>query len=170
MKASRILALVLALCMLCSVGLAESAAITDKEGASVSILAMNSWYSTVDLSDATLLNEIAKRANVTINWNLLDPSSYSDSVSPMLASGQDLPDIIELPDLDPNMTYLSSGMFVKLDEYMDIMPNYAKYLEENPVIKALLTAGTAGKGPTEESPSKEGREAGKTPRASRIEP
>lgn len=140
MKASRILALVLALCMLCSVGLAESAAITDKEGASVSILAMNSWYSTVDLSDATLLNEIAKRANVTINWNLLDPSSYSDSVSPMLASGQDLPDIIELPDLDPNMTYLSSGMFVKLDEYMDIMPNYAKYLEENPVIKALLTA------------------------------
>ena len=140
MKASRILALVLALCMLCSVGLAESAAITDKEGASVSILAMNSWYSTVDLSDATLLNEIANRANVTINWNLLDPSSYSDSVSPMLASGQDLPDIIELPDLDPNMTYLSSGMFVKLDEYMDIMPNYAKYLEENPVIKALLTA------------------------------
>lgn len=42
MKASRILAIVLALCMLCSVGLAESSAITDKEGASVSILAMNS--------------------------------------------------------------------------------------------------------------------------------
>lgn len=143
MKTSRILALALALVMLCSVGLAEStcgAPITDQEGASVSILGMNSWYSTVDLSDALLLNEIADRANVTINWNLLDPTSYSDAVSPMLASGQDLPDIIELPDLDPNMTYLSSGMFVALDEHFDIMPNYTKFLDANPAIKATLTA------------------------------
>lgn len=140
MKLSRILALVLALTLCCSVALAESPAITDQEGASVSILAMNSWYSTVDLSDATLLNEIASRANVTIKWNLLDPTSYADSVSPMLASGQDLPDIVQLPDLDPQQTYLSSGMFVALDEHFDIMPNYKKFLDANPVIKALLTA------------------------------
>lgn len=140
MKITRILALVLALTLCCSVGLAESPAITDQEGASVSILAMNSWYSTVDLSDATLLNEIASRANVTIKWNLLDPTSYADSVSPMLASGQDLPDIVQLPDLDPQQTYLSSGMFVALDEHFDIMPNYKKFLDANPVIKALLTA------------------------------
>ena len=140
MKITRILALVLALTLCCSVGLAESPAITDQEGASVSILAMNSWYSTVDLSNATLLNEIADRANVTIKWNLLDPTSYADSVSPMLASGQDLPDIVQLPDLDPQQTYLSSGMFVALDEHFDIMPNYKKYLDANPVIKALLTA------------------------------
>lgn len=140
MKLTRILALVLALTLCCSVALAESPAITDQEGASVSILAMNSWYSTVDLSDATLLNEIASRANVTIKWNLLDPTSYADSVSPMLASGQDLPDIVQLPDLDPQQTYLSSGMFVALDEHFDIMPNYKKFLDANPVIKALLTA------------------------------
>lgn len=66
MKTTRILALVLALTLCCSVALAESPAITDQEGASVSILAMNSWYSTVDLSNATLLNEIASRANVSI--------------------------------------------------------------------------------------------------------
>lgn len=132
MKITRILALVLALTLCCSVGLAESPAITDQEGASVSILAMNSWYSTVDLSNATLLNEIADRANVTIKWNLLDPTSYADSVSPMLASGQDLPDIVQLPDLDPQQTYLSSGMFVALDEHFDIMPNYKKYLMPTP--------------------------------------
>lgn len=140
MKTTRILALVLALTLCCSVALAESPAITDQEGASVSILAMNSWYSTVDLSNATLLNEIASRANVSIKWNLLDPTSYADSVSPMLASGQDLPDIVQLPDLDPQQTYLSSGMFVKLDEHFDIMPNYKKYLDEHPDHKALLTA------------------------------
>ena len=134
MKASRILALVLALCMLCSVGLAESAAITDKEGASVSILAMNSWYSTVDLSDATLLNEIAKRANVTINWNLLDPSSYSDSVSPMLASGQDLPQggnvFISVNDRDKPILPEVAAMFADLGFHLLATRGTARYLRE----------------------------------------
>ena len=144
MKKTSILALVLALVMALScTAYAESVGelpLTTEEGASVSMLAMNSWYSTVDLSDATLLNELQTRANVKIDWNLIDPTIYADTVSPMLASGQDLPDIIQLPDTDNNMTYLSTGMFVKLDEYMDIMPNYKKFLDENPIIKASLTA------------------------------
>lgn len=141
---TRIFALVLALAMLLScTALADAPGIqklTDAEGATVSILAMNSWYSTVDLSDAVLLNEIEKRANVEVEWNLIDPTIYADTVSPMLASGQDLPDIIQLPDTDSNMTYLSTGMFVKLDEYLDVMPNYKDFLEKNPDIKAALTA------------------------------
>lgn len=140
----KVLSFLLTLALLvacCTAGLAESTApITDQEGATVSILAMNSWYSTVDLSDAYLLNVIAERANVDVQWNLIDPTTYSDTVSPMLASGQDLPDIIQLPDTDSNMTYLSTGMFVALDEYFDIMPNYVKFLDENPLIKASLTA------------------------------
>ena len=137
----KILSLVLAVSLLlgCTSALAESA-ITDQEGASVSMLAMNSWYSTVDLSDAYLLKKVAENANVTVNWTLIDPTTYSDTVSPMLAANQDLPDIIQLPDTDNNMTYLSSGMFIKLDEYFDIMPNYTKYLDANPFIKASLTA------------------------------
>ena len=135
----KLLSLVLALVMMASV--AAAAPITDAADAHVSWLAMNSWYSTVDLShDAVLLDEIAKRANVTIDWNLLDPSTYSQSVSPMLAAGQDLPDVIQLPDLDLNMSYLSTGMFVALDQYMDIMPNYSKFLAENPDVKGTLTA------------------------------
>ncbi len=144
MKKTRIFALALALVMaLCCTAYAESAGelpLTTEEGASVSMLAMNSWYSTVDLSDATLLNELQTRAGVKIDWNLIDPTIYADTVSPMLASGQDLPDIIQLPDTDNNMTYLSTGMFIKLDEYLDIMPNYKKFLDENPIIKASLTA------------------------------
>ena len=141
---TRIFALVLALAMLMScAALADAPGIqplTDAEGATVSMLAMNSWYSTVDLSDAVLLKESANRANVTVQWNLIDPTINADTVSPMLASGQDLPDIIQLPDTDNNMTYLSTGMFVKLDEYFDLMPNYVDFLEKNPFIKASLTA------------------------------
>lgn len=116
------------------------APITDQEGVSVSILAQNSWYSTVDFASAPIIKEVADRAGVTIDWTLISPTNYKDSVMPMLASGTDLPDIVELPDLDPNMSYLRSGIFVPLDEYMDDMPNYRMFLEENPEIKASLTA------------------------------
>lgn len=118
-----------------------AAPVTEEEGAKVSMLAMNSWYSTVDLSkDAQILDEIQSRANVTIDWNLIDPTIYADTVSPMLAAGTDLQDIVLLPDQDPNMSYIKSGMFVALDEYFDSMPNYKKFLDENPEIRAALTA------------------------------
>lgn len=116
------------------------APITDQEGVSVSMLAQNSWYSTVDFASAPIIQEVAKRAGVNIDWTLISPTNYKDSVMPMLASGTDLPDIVELPDLDPNMNYLKSGLFVALDEYMDDMPNYKKFLDEHPDIKASLTA------------------------------
>ena len=129
------LSILLALCLVlgCASVLAEGTT-------TVSQLAINSYYSTVDLKDAYLLKKIADNAGVTVDWNLIDPGTYADSVSPMLASGQDLADVIMLPDLDTNQTYLSSGMFEPLDEHFDIMPNYKKFLDENPIIKGSLTA------------------------------
>jgi putative aldouronate transport system substrate-binding protein len=149
MKKTRFLSALLLVSLLLtlgSTGLAEGFAytgegpVTDQEGATVSILGMNSWYSMVDLAEAPLLLEVANRANVTIDWNLIDPTIYTDTVSPMLAAGADLPDILQMPDTDSNMMYLSSGLVVKLDEYFDLMPNYVKFLDANPFIKASLTA------------------------------
>ena len=129
------LSILLALCLLlgCASAFAE-------EKPTISQLAINSYYSTVDLKDAYLLKKIADNAGVNVDWNLLDPGTYADSVSPMLASGQDLADVIMLPDLDLTQTYLSSGMFEPLDTHFDIMPNYKKFLDENPIIKGSLTA------------------------------
>ena len=128
------LSILLALCLL----LGCASAFADKP--TISQLAINSYYSTVDLKDAYLLKKIADNAGVTVDWNLLDPGTYAESVSPMLASGQDLADVIMLPDLDLTQTYLSSGMFEPLDTHFDIMPNYKKFLDENPIIKGSLTA------------------------------
>lgn len=114
--------------------------ITDLDGQHLSVLAQNSYYSTVDLRQAAIIKEVQKAANVTIDWTLIDPTNYTDAVSPMLASGTDLPDIVLLPTLDPNQQYSSSGMFVALDNYFDLMPNFTKWLAENPEIKASLTA------------------------------
>lgn len=119
---------------------AGTAPITDTEKATVSVLATNSWYTTVDLKEATIVKEVQKRAGVNVDWTLISPTNYVDTVSPMLAAGKDLADIVLLPDLDPNMTYINSGLFVKLDEYMEYMPNFEKFLNENPIIKSSLTA------------------------------
>lgn len=119
-----------------------SAPITDQEGATLSILASNSWYSTVDLTsdDASIIKEVEKRAGVNVDWTLIDPTTYTDAVSPMLASGSDLADIVFLPDLDPNSSYIKSALFEPLDEHFDLMPNFKAYLDANPNIKASLTA------------------------------
>ena len=39
-----------------------TAPITDTEKATVSVLATNSWYTTVDLKEATIVKEVQKRA------------------------------------------------------------------------------------------------------------
>lgn len=115
--------------------------ITDKEDATLSMLAQNSWYTTVDYANAPILDEIIKRAGVTIDWQLLSPTNYNDSVSPMLAAGRDLPDIVQLPDLDENMNYIKSGLFVPLDDLIEQYGvNIKKYFDENPDVKASLTA------------------------------
>lgn len=116
--------------------------ITTEEGATLSFLATNSWYSTVDLSgdDSLIIKEVEKRAGVSIDWTMIDPTTYTDSVSPMLAAGTDLQDIVSLPDLDPNMTYINSGLFEPLDTHFDLMPNFVAYLDANPDVKASLTA------------------------------
>ncbi|WP_320128856.1 extracellular solute-binding protein [uncultured Sphaerochaeta sp.] len=116
------------------------APITDIQGQSLSTLAQNSYYTTVDIKKAAIVEKVQKDAGISIDWTLVDPTNYPDAVSPMLASGVDLPDVVLLPDLDQNQTYLSSGMFVPLDTHFSEMPNYKAWLDANPVIKASLTA------------------------------
>lgn len=114
--------------------------ITDKEGQHISELAQNSNYTTVDLRKAEIVQRVQQEANVTVDWTLIDPTNYKDAISPMLAAGNDLPDIVLLPNLDENQQYIQSGMFEPLDTHFDEMPNYARWLDNNPVVKASLTA------------------------------
>jgi putative aldouronate transport system substrate-binding protein len=119
---------------------AGKAPITDLDGQTLSTLAQASYYTTVDLKKAPIIQKVQKDANVSIDWTLVDPVNYVTAVSPMLAAGTNLPDIVLLPDLDQNQTYLSSGMFEPLDTHFNEMPNYKEWLDKNPLIKASLTA------------------------------
>lgn len=116
------------------------APVTKDPNATLTILAQQSYYSTVDFAKADIVNKVLKDANVKVEWTLVDPTTYADSVSPMLAAGTDLSDIVVIPDDDRNQTYITSGLFVALDKYFDHMPNFTAYLAEHPDIKAMLTA------------------------------
>lgn len=115
------------------------APITD-ESATLKILAETSNYTTVDIANAEIVKTVVANAGVEVDWQLIDFNSYAQSVGPMLGSGQVDADIALLPDQDPTQTYIKSGLFEPLDEHFDEMPNFTKWLEANPVIKAEITA------------------------------
>ncbi len=113
--------------------------ITD-EGGSIKILAQTSNYSYVDIENAPIVLKIFEEAGVSPQWQLFDYDTYAEKVEPLLSSGNTDADIIKIPDSDPNQVYIKSGLFVPLDEFFDYMPNFTKWLSENPVEKAELTA------------------------------
>ncbi len=117
-----------------------TAPITKDEGASLKILAQTSNYTNVDIASAEIVETVIANAGIKVDWQLVDYNNYADSVGPMLTTGAVDADIILLPDQDPNQTYIKSGMYVALDEHFASMPNFSKWLDANPVIKAEITA------------------------------
>lgn len=116
------------------------APVTKEEGASLKILAQTSNYTNVDIASAEIVETVVASSGVAVDWQLVDYNNYADSVGPMLTTGAMDADIILLPDQDANQTYIKSGLFAPLDEHFDEMPNFTKWLDANPVIKAEITA------------------------------
>ena len=114
--------------------------ITLEEGKELTILAQTSNYANVDITAAPIVKKVVEDAGISVDWQLIDFNSYAESVSPMLASGNVEADIVLLPDNDLNQTYIKSGLFVPLNQYFDIMPNYSGWLDEHPDTKAAMTA------------------------------
>ncbi|MBQ8031352.1 MAG: extracellular solute-binding protein [Butyrivibrio sp.] len=111
-----------------------------EDGGTIKILAQTSNYSNVDITKAPIVLKVFEEAGVDPEWQLLDYNSYEEAITPMLSAGNIDADIVKIPDNDPNQIWIKSGMFVPLDEYFEYMPNFTKWLNENPVQKAELTA------------------------------
>ncbi len=115
------------------------APITEDDG-TIKIMAEKSNYKNVDISKAPIVLKVFEEAGVTSDWQLYEYDSYADETDPIIMSSDTDADIIKVPGLDPNQVYIKTGLFVPLDEYFDYMPNFIKWLSENPVEKAELTA------------------------------
>lgn len=116
-----------------------AAPVTD-QAATLSILATNAWTNNVDLAKAEIVNEVVKKSGVTVEWELIAPSSYADAIGPRLAAGADLPDIVYTLDPDQLMKNIKGGLFVPIDEYYEKYGhNLKKLYEKYPDLKASLT-------------------------------
>lgn len=111
-----------------------------KDGGTIKILAQTSNYANVDIAEAPIVKKVFEEAGVEPDWQLIDYDNYEKEAGPLISSGETDADIIKIPDNDPNQVYIKSGLFAPLDEFFDYMPNFTKWLSENPVEKAELTA------------------------------
>ncbi len=111
-----------------------------EDGGTIKIMAQKSNYTNVDITRAPIVLKVFEEAGVNAEWELFDYNEYEVKASPIISSGDTDADIIKVPDNDPNQVYIKSGLFVPLDEFFDYMPNYTKWLSDNPVEKAELTA------------------------------
>ena len=110
------------------------------EPATISVLSTNGASLINDFDSMTWWQEVLKKANVTIDFELIDTSSYADVVKPRLAAGVDLPDLVQLSGGDADMSYINSGLFIDLTEMYDKYGfNLAKQFEKHPTLKAELT-------------------------------
>lgn len=135
--ASLVMVPLMAVSMLTGCGKSDTAS---NSKVKISILAKNSWYSDVDYINADIVKSAIESTGYDVEWKLRDPSGYFDVVKPQLLAKEKLADIVQLPDLDASMEYIDRKIFVSLDSYMEKMPNFKKYLDENPDIRASLTA------------------------------
>ena len=88
----------------------------------------------------TWLQELEKKTNVKINWQVMSSNDWGEQKSVMLASGK-LPDVIignlafGDADIINNLSY-----FRPLDEYIEeYMPNLKAAMEETPVMRKIST-------------------------------
>ncbi|MCR5674900.1 MAG: extracellular solute-binding protein [Lachnospiraceae bacterium] len=135
----RVLSMLLASAMVVSM-LAGCGGAAGGGGKHLKILAETSNYANVDIKEAEIVKKVIADFGADVEWQLVDYNNYQDTVTPMLSAGQVDADIVLLPDQDANQTYIKSGLFTPLNKYFDSMPNFTKWLDANPVIKAEITA------------------------------
>ena len=114
----------LALCLLMVSGCAlayDGTAPIGEEPITISVLTTNGASLLTDFANMTWWQEALKRANVVLEVEMIDPSSYADVIKPRLAAGIDLPDLVYVGSKDEDMAYVSSGLFLDLTEYYDTM-------------------------------------------------
>lgn len=92
---------------------------TSKDPVTISVLTTNGASLHYDWENMTWWNEVLKRANVKLDMEMLDSSTYADSVKPRLAAGTDLPELVNVPGNDSDLAYVNAGLFTDLTDFVE---------------------------------------------------
>lgn len=85
---------------------------------------------------------LQEKLNITINdVTPTDAKDITAAFSSLEAQGFANVDIMVGNLTDVNRNAVTNGTFLALDEYLDIMPNFSTFLEENSIVKESITTG-----------------------------
>lgn len=103
--------------------------------------------SALDYNDMKIMKDLFDQTQVTVNWENVSESVYSQQKNLIFGNVDDRPDAIYHAGMTAGeiMKYAKRGVFVPISDYLEYMPNFAKILEERPDIKAQLTNSEDGK-------------------------
>jgi len=139
---TKLLSLVLAFLMALSMASAfayDGSSPISEEPVTLSILSSNSGSKRNDVDQMTWFNTILEKANVKLEMEIVDSSTYDDVVQPRLAAAQDLPDIVRLGSGAAKLT--KSGIFIPLNDLIDKYGyNMKKMYEKFPNMESSITA------------------------------
>ncbi|WP_165971886.1 extracellular solute-binding protein [Paenibacillus piri] len=109
----------------------------------ITLTAMGAKFSTHgEWKDMKVLNEYAKKTNITINWQTVPDNAFEEKRNIALAGG-DLPDMFYRAKLTPydEVNYGSQGVLLPLNKLIDqYAPNLKALFEKYPEVKKSITA------------------------------
>ena len=84
---------------------------------------------------------LEEQTNVHVEWEIVPYTGYNEIVQTRLASGEDLPDIVQVYNLTNGQNAGENGILVDMAKYEDCMPNIQAYFKENPGYEPMITNG-----------------------------
>ena len=145
MKCSRILALVLALLMVCSctAALAETFPLVTEPTTLKVMAQVGSYFPDQDLSKVHGMQKYAEMTGVTIEWENVSNQVFSSQLAALIASGDKLPDVIMRGKIgnDKLAEWGEEGVIIDLKPYLEeYAPNFWKLFQEESTISGAIVA------------------------------
>lgn len=121
--------------------------IGDYETDKLTVAVYDNYYAAASYADPLpVLEEVEKRTGIQIEWDVIVPSQYDEIMRIRLAAGEDLPDIVQIPNSYSNKgeiyNYAQQGVIIPLDDLIrEHAPNLAKLIwEDMPELGEAFTA------------------------------
>lgn len=103
--------------------------------------------SALDYNDMKIMNDLFASTNVSVSWENVSESVYSQQKNLIFGNADDRPDAIYHAGMSSGeiIKYAKRKVLVPISDYLEYMPNFSKILEERPDIKAQLINVEDGK-------------------------
>ncbi|MBU3805651.1 MAG: extracellular solute-binding protein [Candidatus Fournierella pullistercoris] len=98
--------------------------------------------SALDYNDMKIMQDLKANTNVTVNWENVSESVYSEQKNLIFGNASNRPDAIYHAGMSPGevIRYAQRNVLLPISDYLEYMPNFSKILEEPPDIRAQLTS------------------------------